>query len=118
MFKNTSATVTAVVVPWILTGAIAIGGVGYLSSATDTSATQQVTIAEQQARIDTLTRTSTDLQARLGTCLATAADYRGYIEENKAHMQSITAKWGINYSAPLRDMVVVLDSATRQFDCN
>lgn len=118
MFKNTSATITAIVAPWILTAAIAIGGVGYLSAATDTSAAQQVTIAEQQTRIDTLTRTTTDLQTRLNTCLDTAADYLGYIEENKATMHAITAKWGVNYSAPVKDMFTALDSATEQFHCN
>ena len=118
MFKNTSATITAIVVPWILTAAIAIGGVGYLSAATDTSAAQQVTIAEQQTRIDTLTRTTTDLQTRLNTCLDTAVTYRGYVEENKTLMQAITDKWGVNYNAPIRDAMTALDSATEQFHCN
>jgi len=118
MFKNTSATVTAIVVPWILTAAIAIGGVGYLANVTGTSAAQQVTIAEQRARIDTLTRTGTDLQARLNTCLDTAADYRRYVEDNKTTMQAITAKWGINYSAPVKDAITALDTATEQFHCD
>ncbi|TFB96516.1 MULTISPECIES: hypothetical protein [unclassified Cryobacterium] len=115
----------AAITAFALITLIALGAGAYAFRAYDAVNAQSGTVAAQAATIAKLTSDQTALTAektalndRLALCLATAARYKSYNSQNQAAMQQITAKWGINYSVPIKGILDSYTTANNMLDCN
>ena len=110
---------------FVLVVLVAFGAGAYALRSYDAANAQSGTVASQAATIAQLTAGQTELAAenaalssRLNTCIASAERYKSYTAENKATMQKVSDKWGINYSVPLKGVFASLAAAATQLECS